>query len=83
MVSLVVLNLFPLLTYLKSQPFHLNHHPTVNILVVEVDREDRLVFLHVPLKLARVPLFKPRVELVVKLVMTRVPNVVEAVVEEV
>ena len=51
--------------------------------MVEVDREDQLFFLHVPLMLAKVPLFKPMVELVVKLVMTRVPNVVEAVVEEV
>ena len=83
MVSLFVLDLFPLLTYFNSQLFHLHHHSTVDTLVVEVDREDQLFFLHVPLMLAKVPLFKPMVELVVKLVMTRVPNVVEAVVEEV
>ena len=47
----------------------------MNGLVVEVDREDRLVFLHVPLMPAQVHLFKPMVELVVDLVMDRVPMV--------
>ena len=59
------------------------NHSTVVILVAEADQEDRLVFLHVPLMLAQVHLFKPMVELVANLVIHHFPNVVEAVVEEV
>jgi len=59
------------------------NHSKVELLVGEVDREVRLVFLHVPLILAQVHLFKPMVELVVNLVIPSIPNVVEVVVEEV
>jgi len=83
LVSSVVLDLFPANLYIYSQPFHLHHHSTVAILVVGADQEDRLVFLHVPLMLAQVHLFKPMVELVANLVIHHFPNVVEAVVEEV
>jgi len=52
-------------------------------LVVEVDQEDRLVFLHALLMRAQAHLYKPTVVLVVDLVTLRFLNVVEAVVEEV